>query len=384
MLRFKRLIVVFFIVCFFIFCSSHTVTAECSSKEECEKIIKEYETKILELNSEKDSISKQIGLMNSQISITSIKIKNTTQLIDQTTNEISALSSKIVDLNNSLDYLSKVLLSKISEGYKNKDVSVFDLFLNTNNASVLINKIKYLKVAQRNDQMVAFKLQKTKFSFEEQKRLREEKQKELEKLNTSLTTQKNELNNQKSQKETLLSQTKMDEKKYQQLLAQALAEFQAIQKAVNTGSVVGPVKKGDPIALVGNSGYPHCSTGPHLHFEIRQNNSWINPYGYLTSKTNIDGQNEGESTNGSGSWDWPLQDPIVITQHYGQTPYSWRYAYSGGVHTGIDLTSKSSNVIRAPADGTLYTSSQKCGSSTMNVKYIDHGGDLVSFYLHVQ
>ena len=90
-------------------------------------------------------------------------------------------------------------------------------------------------------------------------------------------------------------------------------------------------------------------------------------------------------TVGSGSWDWPLQDIVRLTQHFGKTPYSWQYGYSGGIHTGFDMVSTSSDVIRAPADGTLYSSSQTCGgSSIIKIKYIDHGDSTISFYLHVQ
>jgi murein DD-endopeptidase MepM/ murein hydrolase activator NlpD len=168
-------------------------------------------------------------------------------------------------------------------------------------------------------------------------------------------------------------------------LAQALAERQAIETALVDGLKIGPVKAGDPIALMGNSGYPGCSTGAHLHFEIRKNNSWVDPSIYLSNKTVIDDQNGGTWNVGSGNWSWPLSDTVRITQHFGKTPYSWRYAYSGGIHTGFDMVSDNGVVIRAPKDGTLYSSSESCGSSsTIKIKYIDHGDGLVSFYLHVQ
>jgi murein DD-endopeptidase MepM/ murein hydrolase activator NlpD len=171
---------------------------------------------------------------------------------------------------------------------------------------------------------------------------------------------------------------------YQSLLAQALAEKQAIDKAILEGVKVGPVKKGDPIALVGNTGYPGCSTGAHLHFEIRRSGNWVNVEEFLTAREVWDDQSQGKSRIGTGTWDWPLEGDIRVTQRFGKTPYSWRYAYSGGIHTGIDMVS-TSDVIRAPQDGTMYSSSQSCGGgSIIKIKYIEHSDGIVSFYLHVQ
>ncbi len=237
---------------------------------------------------------------------------------------------------------------------------------------------------QAEDAELYQQLQNTQDTYGERKDVREKKKEQQESFKAQLEQQSRELASQKKQKQILLDETRNSETVYQRLLAQALAEKQALDRALVDAVQVGPVNKGDPIALVGNTGYPGCSTGPHLHFEVRKNNAWVDPAGYLSGKMVHDDQSGGNWAVGSGNWDWPLSDPIRMTQRFGQTPWSYRYSYSGGIHTGFDMTS-SSTVIRAPSGGTLYSSNQTCGtSSIIKIKYIDHGDGVISFYLHVQ
>lgn len=340
----------------------------CNSEEDCKKLISEYEQKLVGIRDQKNTLASQIEFADTQIYLTTLRIQDTERKITQTADEIENLKGRIVTLNSSLDYISKLLLEKIIEGYKRREAPLLAIFIDPDNASTMINRLKYAKVAEESDRKLAFQVQQAKLNFEQQKNLRENKQAQLNELEKQLENQRAALNNQKIEKQELLRITQNDEVLYQRLLAQALAESQAIKGALATGQAIGPVKRGDPIALVGNSGYPDCSSGKHLHFEVHTSNawnSWTDPSPYLSQ------------------WQNPLSDPITVTQNYGSTPWSSRYSYSGGIHTGIDMYSQSSDVIRAPADGTLYSSTWGCGSSNINVKYIDHGGGIFSFYLHV-
>ncbi len=355
--------------------ASVSFAAVCEGQDDCKSKIKEYEEKLNNARTQTNNLSSQLKFMDTKIELAQFNIKKTEGDIDEAQIEIDKLSNKIDELNTSLDHVSRVLLEKIVDGYKRREMSMLELFFAPDNSS-FTNRLQYIQKAEENDQMLALRTQQIKNNFVEQKSLREVKKEELEELENQLKKQKADLDSEKAQKTELLQQTKNDEKKYQQLLAQALSEFQAINAAVESGQKVGPVQKGDPIALVGNTGWHSdprysCSTNKHLHFEVRQDNQWVNPHNYV---------------GGDKSWRMPLNDPIIITQEFGHTPYSWRYAYSGGVHTGLDMVSESSDVIYAPFDGTLYTSSQNCagGPAIIKIKYIDHGNGLKSFFLHVQ
>lgn len=331
-----------------------------------------YEQNINNLQSSGKTLSNQIAQFDAQIKLTQLKIT-------QTEEQIGLLSGRIDQLEGSLDSLTKAFSERVVETYKMARVEdPLLLILSSNNLSEAFGRFTYLKKIQDADRNLLERLTKAQNTYKEEKVDQEELQSQLE-------TQKKQLNTQKSAKNALLLQTKNDEKKYQSLLSQAIAEKVAIEKALVSGTKVGPVKAGEPIALVGNSGYPGCSTGKHLHFEIRRDNAWTDPAAYMQNKSMIDEQNGGGNIAiGSGNWQWPIQDTIRLTQRYGHTPYSWRYSYSGGIHTGLDMVSTTSDVIRAPSDGTLFKSSESCGSSIINIVYIEHGSGVISFYLHVQ
>jgi peptidoglycan hydrolase CwlO-like protein len=347
--------------------------------------IEELKAKIAELQRQENTLSKEISLKDTEMTITLVKIKTIETAIVKLEGEAAELAKEIERLEMLLTRRSELVIRRIPETYKRSRIPLSGLLFFSKDFSDFVNRSKYLSVVQTQDAHLLFQLKATQNNFSERKDLREKKKLEQEELKGELEVEVRQLERQKKAKQALLTETKNNEATYQKLLAQALAEKQALERALVEGVKVGDVKKGDPIALVSNTGYPGCSTGKHLHFEIRKNGAWVDPGGFLSNKTVNDEQNGGTRSVGSGSWDWPIADTIRLTQFYGQTPYSWRYSYSGGVHTGYDMVSTSSDVIRAPADGSLYSSSQTCGgSSIIKIKYLEHGDGLISFYLHVQ
>src|SRR3989339_499521 len=231
-------VVIFFLISFLFVASRYIYSSECDSKTGNEKISC-LEQVLQQLKQQKNTLSSQIEYMDTQIYLTSLQINQTEQKILNTGKEIDLLGSRIEGLDQSLDYLSKQLIQRIVVGYKKKPLSIFSLLFDNKNAYDFLNQVKYLKTAQDNTQKLLYTVQETKTNAEEQKKLREEKKIELDKLNETLTYQKQSLNSQKNQKQRFLIDTQNDETTYQRLLAQAKAQLAGFRSFVsNAGADV--------------------------------------------------------------------------------------------------------------------------------------------------
>ena len=340
------------------------------------KQIEELEKKIADLKNQAKTLSNQIAYMDNQIKLTSLKIS-------QTEKEITDLTTKIGRLDVSLDQMAVLLNQRIAATYVEGKIDPITLLFSSRKFSDFIVRYKYLKVVQIHDRQLLYEMETTRTDYDEQKT-------EVEALKKKLESQKELLAKQKKDKEYLLQTTKNDEKKYQEMLAAARAEQAAIEKILSgQGNVakVGPVNSGDTIGLY-ISGSSPCSSGTHLHFEVTKDGVHQNPANYLRN-ISLKFQSNVAQFTPSGSWDWPIVEPIIVTQEYGSTFWSRLGWYSGGIHTGIDMVSGTYDnpgprIVRSVQAGTLNKGSIKCGKGELKYARVDHDGGLQTYYLHVE
>jgi len=356
--------------------------------------IQKYQSKLKQLQQQKNTLSSQIQYMDTQIYLTELTIKETEQKVTTTTSEINTLETRIVNLDSSLNYLSSQFVKRVAQGYKNRSIPLFDLLFNTNNIGNFINRVKYLKSAQDNNQKILVQVQETKLNFEEQKKLREEKTIQLNDLKSSLEKQRVDLANQKGSKQRFLADTQNNEKIYQDLLSKAQIEYSSIQAIVTVGGneiEIGVVKKTNLIASI-VPGASCNSGGSHTHFIIKDNGVVTNPFNYLRQvpfsncSGSSCGSSDGDPFNPSGNLDWPIAPSIEFEQGYGET-WAVRNTWIGRIysfHNGIDINGIS-NDVSAISDGTLYKGSYSGsnGCALPYVKLVHKDSNIVSYYLHV-
>ena len=337
--------------------------------------------KLSEISGQKKTLSQAISYLNTQISLTQAKIISTQKELDKLNIEIKDLTGKIDSIDYSLTDLTKLFVARVRETYIRQEKWTPAIILQANSISEAIRRTEYEQRLRDRDREIMITLEKSRLDYNNQKLEKETKQAEVEKLKRELGSQKASLSAQKASKDQLLKSTQNDEKKYQQLLAEAQAELVAIRGIIaglGKEVKVGNVEEGNRVATI-ISGRSPCSSGTHLHYEVAQNQQHQNPF-QLLRPISLIWDNEDPAQNGSGSWAWPLSEPIRVTQGYGKTSYSAIYA--GDVHTGIDMVS-SDLTVRAVKTGELYQGSMKCGSGSLFYVRVKQTDGYDSYYLHV-
>lgn len=197
--------------------------------------IREYQNKLEELSGQKKTLSSTLAYLNTQISLTQSQIAKSEQELVLLQKDIDALTEQISKLNLSLDELTTLLTHRVRGTYMQASENLpLYILLSSNDVNNLINRYKYLRVVQGNDKKIMVAMERSRQNYDLQKQLKEQKQSEVETLNNKLKKQKSDLATQQTEKNKLLEITKNDEKKYQALLSEAIAQRNAFNRYVTS------------------------------------------------------------------------------------------------------------------------------------------------------
>lgn len=212
-----------------------------------QKLVDDYSSKVDQLKEEKNTLANQLAIFDSRISLMTIRIEQNQRSINDKEKElaglkeeIDSLTGRIVRLGDSLVFQTKVLGLRVRSAYKNSIISPVEVIFGGGDLTEKITRYKYLRVLENEDQRLLTQMKITRANYADQKVFLEEKKGQVESLKKQIEAAKKSaeadrasLNGQRSEKANLLKITQNDEKRYQQLLAQAEAQLKAFQRFIS-------------------------------------------------------------------------------------------------------------------------------------------------------
>jgi septal ring factor EnvC (AmiA/AmiB activator) len=342
--------------------------------------IKQLSERAVDLQSKLSSLQAEISQANNEIELSNLKL--------------AELQASLIRTQADLDKQKALLKDSVRELYKRSGASTLELLLSSDSFTEFFNEQAYL------DKLRETVENSTKEVIALKQKIQDEEVKEQEALKGKKVAQ-SVLTSRQAEQASLLEQTKGDEAKYkdivandkkqlddaeadlQRIIAEAAAERARIRQlqlqqqqqqgsggGSGGGGVTsqGAVKRGTVIGYMGSTGF---STGPHLHFMVTNASGTQSPRSYLGS-----------------TFSWPVgggSGPGDVSQEYGCVAPAYYYGQQCGngtsFHSGLDIAGWYGAPIIAAADGDIIFRGCKGGLGYLVI--VDHNNGLQTSYPHM-
>ena len=268
-----------------------------------EQEIKAYQNELDGLGKQKSSLSssiKQLDLTRKKL-IASISV--TENKIERTNLKIQSLGSQIVNKEDAILNNTKAVISGLKAMNEFESANIAQTLFSKTDFTSIWNDLDAIITVNEKVKEKIVELKQVKGELEDTREETLTAKNELERLKRELADEKKIVDQNTTQKNKLLKETKNSEANYQKLVKDRLAKKEAFEK------------------------------------ELRDYESQLQ---YILDPSKLPN---------AGVLSWPL-DYIYVTQYFGKTEAGKRL-YKNGSHNGIDLRAPVGTAVKAMADGII-------------------------------
>ena len=299
--------------------------------KQLEEQISEYQKSIDYQKKQSFSLGNQVGILNNEIN----KLKTETQLkknqIDEANLEINETENKIATVEENIKTNKKRLTNFIQQMNKMDKKTSIELVLTLDTFSDYYNHLHSLEILQNNTSQSLGEIKEFKSNLEINIANLEKKKKSLENLIAELEEKESSLSSRSYAKQSLLSESRNSESKFQSLVAQLKSE----QNSINADII-------------------------NLEKKIRQK---------------LSGNNDFQALGGS-DFMWPVPNR-GITAYFHDPTYPFRYLFE---HPAIDIKSAQGSPIKAASSG--YVAKVSINGTGYGYIMLVHGDGFSTVYGH--
>ncbi|KUP05237.1 peptidase M23 [Bacillus coahuilensis p1.1.43] len=343
-------------------------------KKEVESQISEKENKISENQSKQEDLVAQINSLDKQITDTNTKIEEKNAEIEETNKEIEKLKAEIEVLKVKIAERDALLKERARSVQQNGgSASYIDVLLGSKSFSDFITRVTAVNTLVNADKQILEDQQRDKESLEEKQKEVEAKLKQLEEAKANLEALKAELDGKKKEKDALITELRAQEAELEvekseleqhahdlhEMSAEIASQIQAAEeKAAKLAKEAAEKKAREAEAAKKAAASQGSGSG--------------------SSSSSGGGGTVSTPSVSSGNWTRPAAG--YVSSEYGARTLNGRADF----HDGIDIAKSGSVPIVAAADGVV--SKAYYSNSYGNTIFISHyinGTEYTTVYAHM-
>jgi len=322
------------------------IKAKTAELENINKELQNTQNNLSATRQQKASLQNEIQKLNNTIKQLELNIAADQATIQKLQLEIQSLNYDISDINISINKKRDAIIKTLQEIQKSGDKNMLTILLSNNSLADSFAEAQSLTNLRSQLQIDIANLSNLYKQLNQKLEMTKDKKSEIETRKNNLTVKQAIIKDQEQEKKIVLTQTKNQESLY----AKQLAELQKQQDTLEEEIY-------------------------QMEEELRKSFN----FGLLPSKH-------------SGVLAWPIKLKNdggigIITQRYGQTPYSNRL-YRGKPHNGLDIGVPVGTPVYAADDGIVMAVDNNDKSSWAKYQYgkyvlIKHNNGLATLYGHL-
>lgn len=292
-----------------------------------------------ELENEKADTEAEIEVLDAELEALQIEIEKTNKELEEVQAKLEQTKKELEIAKEKEEKQYETLKVRIKVMYEKGETGYLEILFAAKDMASLLNSTEYISKISDYDNNLLKSLMETRMKIEALEKQLEDQQKELEDLKAEQEAQQADLEALLEEKAEHIRSLNDSIAYTEEVIAELEDSIRREEQAL--AEIKAAMQQSQQQAASGGGGYvPNVS---------------------------------GSSRPAYGAWNWP-SDYTTLTDTFGY--YAWR----GGLHNGIDIAAPHGSAIYAAASGTVWIAGWS--NSAGNWVVIDHGGGVLSVYMH--